>query len=67
MLIGIGFIAIVTAALAQRFLAERAEQIERAVQDEIETAEVGAVAELQQITARLHRLEQRLGKVGGRS
>ena len=62
MFVGIGFIAILTAALAERFLASRVEAAEEDVTDRIEEAETDLAAELHEITMRLQRLEQRLGK-----
>jgi voltage-gated potassium channel len=61
MLVGIGFIAIVTGAIAERFLAT---QIDEAVNSaaEIEATEVDVLAELREIRSRLERLETRLGR-----
>ena len=53
MLSGIGFVALLTAALAQQFIGQ-------AVEDEVEEAESDLMVELRKITARLDRLEQRL-------
>jgi voltage-gated potassium channel len=53
MLVGIGFVAILTAAIAQRFLAPEVEQVEE--------EESVALAELREITARLDRIETMLG------
>jgi voltage-gated potassium channel len=58
MLVGIGFVAILTAAIAQRFLAPEVEQIER--------EEGIAVEELRAITERLDRIEGALGSGAGR-
>jgi voltage-gated potassium channel len=55
MLVGIGFVAILTAAIAQRFLAGDVE--------EIEAEERVAVSELRAITERLDRIEAALGSV----
>lgn len=61
MLVGIGFVAILTAALAERFLArqvhEEAEKVAGEVTQEVEHAEVGVLDELRAITTRLHELE----------
>lgn len=65
MLVGIGFVAILTAALAQRFVAqevrEEAAETEAGVVREIESAEAEIGAELRAIAQRLHELERRLG------
>lgn len=53
MLVGIGFVAILTAAIAQRFLAPEVEQTER--------EEAAAGGELRAITERLDRIEAALG------
>ena len=58
MLVGIGFIAILTGAIAERFLAGHVE----AVADEVEEAEADIAAELREIAERLHTLERRLGR-----
>jgi voltage-gated potassium channel len=60
MLIGIGFVAILTGAIAERFLSS---QIEQAVEasEEVEAAEVEVLTELREITVRLQALERRLG------
>ena len=61
MLVGIGFIAILTGAIAERFLAG---EIESAVEaaEEVEATEAEVLAELQEIRSRLDRLETRLGR-----
>lgn len=58
MLVGIGFIAILTGAIAERFLAGHVE----AVADEVEEAEADIGAELREIAERLQTLERRLGR-----
>jgi voltage-gated potassium channel len=63
MLVGIGFIAILTGAIAERFLSgEIGEAVEAA--EEVEATEVEVLAELQEIRSRLERLEARLGRSG---
>ena len=65
MLVGIGFVAILTAALAQRFVVqevrEEVAETEADVVGEIESAEAQVRAELRAIARRLSELEQRLG------
>jgi voltage-gated potassium channel len=58
MLVGIGFVAILTAAIAQRFLSPEVEQVER--------QEDRAVLELRNIAERLDRLEAALRPAGER-
>jgi len=61
MIVGIGFIAVLTGAIAERFLAGRIEETQEAVTAEVEDAEADVLAELREITERLHALERRLG------
>jgi voltage-gated potassium channel len=61
MIVGIGFVALLTAALAERFVASHVEAAEDEVGERIEAAEADVVAELREITERLQRVEQRLG------
>jgi voltage-gated potassium channel len=61
MIVGIGFVALLTAALAERFVASRVEAVEDEVGERIDAAEADVVAELREITERLQRVEQRLG------
>ncbi|HEX4929243.1 MAG TPA: ion channel [Gaiellaceae bacterium] len=60
MLVGIGFIAILTGAIAERFLATEIEEAVEAV-EEVEATEGEVLAELREIRSRLDRLETRLG------
>ena len=60
MLVGIGFVATITAALAQRFVAVEVEEAQEEVIEEIETAEADVRSELREITHRLVALERRL-------
>ncbi|MDQ3823115.1 MAG: potassium channel family protein [Actinomycetota bacterium] len=62
MIVGIGFTALLTAALAERFVASRVSETEEQVTERIGDAEADVVAELREVTERLHRLEQRLGQ-----
>jgi voltage-gated potassium channel len=61
MLVGIGFIAVLTGAVAERFLTTRIEETQEEITEEVERAETDVLAELSEITARLHALERRLG------
>jgi voltage-gated potassium channel len=64
MLVGIGFIAILTGAVAQRFIStEIAEVVESA--EEIEATDVEVLAELREVRLRLDRLEARLERRAG--
>jgi voltage-gated potassium channel len=63
MLVGIGAIAILTGAVAQRFLLPHLEEIAEVESDavaELETAETDVLAEVREIRARLGRLEAEL-------
>ena len=66
MLVGIGFLAVLTGAVAERFLVSRVEEVAAETQDEVaedlEAAEAELVAELREIRTRLERLELRLGR-----
>jgi voltage-gated potassium channel len=61
MLIGIGFIAIITGAVAERFLAVEIEEVEEAV-EEVEATDAEVLAELREVRSRLDRLEVALQK-----
>ena len=61
MLVGIGFIAILTGAIAERFLASDIEEVTEAF-EETEATEAELLAELREIRLRLDRLEGRLGR-----
>jgi voltage-gated potassium channel len=58
MLSGIGFIAVLTAAMAQRFIVPAAQGIETEVADE----QADIVGEIREISQRLRRLEDRLSR-----
>jgi voltage-gated potassium channel len=63
MLVGIGFIAILTGAIAERFLAsEIGDAVEAA--EEVEATEFEVLVELREIRSRLDRLETRLSRDG---
>jgi voltage-gated potassium channel len=61
MLTGIGFLAVLTGAVAERFLTTRIEESQETLVAEVEHAEADVLAELREITDRLHALERRLG------
>jgi voltage-gated potassium channel len=64
MLVGIGFIAILTAALAERFVAhevkEEVAEAEAEIVEQVEETQAALLGELRAITARLHELETRV-------
>lgn len=66
MLVGIGFVAVLTAALAQRFVVEEVrEEVGRAgeeIAEEVEEAEADVLAEVREIATRLRRVEERLAR-----
>jgi voltage-gated potassium channel len=67
MLVGIGFIAVLTGAVAERFLSPQLEEIvevESETAAEIETAEVDMLGEVREIRLRLGRLEAELQRHG---
>jgi len=59
MLIGIGFIAIITGAVAERFLATEFEEVAEATH-EVGATETDVLVELREVRNRLERLEARL-------
>jgi voltage-gated potassium channel len=59
MLVGIGFIAVLTGAIAQRFLAPSVKQIEKEV-DQIDADEEAVLREVRELGDRLRRLEAML-------
>jgi voltage-gated potassium channel len=61
MLVGIGFIAVLTGAVAQRFLAAQFEKVVDA-EEEIEATDAELLAELREVRLRLDRLENRLSR-----
>jgi voltage-gated potassium channel len=63
MLVGIGFVAILTGAVAERFLAQQVEDVAEAQEEaavQIEASEGEILAELRAVRARLEMLESRL-------
>lgn len=60
MLVGIGFVATLTAALAERFVAREVVQAQEEVAEEIDSAEADVRRELRDIAQRLVELERRL-------
>jgi type VI protein secretion system component VasK len=59
LLVGIGFVAIVTGAVAERFLATEIDEVADA-ERAIEATDAEVLAELREVRARLDRLESRL-------
>jgi voltage-gated potassium channel len=59
MLIGIGFIAVLTGAVAERFLSTEFEEVAEATH-EVEATEADVLAELREVRNRLDRIEARL-------
>jgi voltage-gated potassium channel len=64
-LVGISFVAILTGAVARRFLSEEIEQVAEEV-IEVEQAEADLVGQVREITERLRRLEEDLARRVGR-
>jgi voltage-gated potassium channel len=64
MLVGIGFIAVLTGAVAERFLSTRIEESTAELTAEVEHAEADVLTELREIMRRLQALEQRLSARG---
>jgi voltage-gated potassium channel len=60
MLIGIGFVAVLTGAVAGRFLSARIEESQEEFSDTLQGAELDVLEELHQIAERLNALERRL-------
>jgi voltage-gated potassium channel len=66
MLIGVGFFALVTGAVAERFVSADVQQIEQAeveLADNVAATREEVVAELRAITVRLQQLEQRMAEM----
>jgi voltage-gated potassium channel len=64
MLVGIGFVAMLSAALAQRFLAPTVQQVEREV-EALDIDEEELLSEVREIGQRLQRVEQALARRRG--
>lgn len=62
MLIGIGFVALLTGAIAERFLTPHVEQAEQEVADEVAVAEHELAAEIHAIAERLQQIEKQLAR-----
>jgi voltage-gated potassium channel len=62
MLVGIGFLAVLTGAVAERFLATRIEEAQEETSEEVEEAEAEVLAEVRAIATRLNELERRLAR-----
>jgi voltage-gated potassium channel len=60
MLIGIGFVAVLTGAIAERFLSARIEESQEELSDALEDAELDVLEELHEIAERLNALERRI-------
>ena len=60
MLIGIGFVAVLTGALAGRFLSARIEESQEELSETFQKAELDELEELHEIAERLNALERRL-------
>jgi voltage-gated potassium channel len=61
LVVGIGFVAILTGAVAQRFLVSQIEDVAAAA-EEIEATDAEVLAELREVRSRLDRLEARLAQ-----
>jgi voltage-gated potassium channel len=61
LVVGIGFVAVLTGAVAQRFLASQIEDVAE-VAGEVEATDAEVLSELHQVRARLDRLEARLAR-----
>jgi voltage-gated potassium channel len=64
LVVGVGFLAVLTGAVAQRFLASQIEEVIE-VADEVEATDAELLAELRKIRSRLDRVEARLGQRPG--
>lgn len=60
MLVGIGFVAVLTAALAQRFVATEVAELEEEIGQDVDELELDIVTELRAVGDRLRRIETRL-------
>ena len=61
LVVGIGFVAVLTGAVAQRFLASQIEDVAVAA-DEVEATDAEVLAELREVKSQLARLEIRLSQ-----
>jgi voltage-gated potassium channel len=61
LVVGLGFVAVLTGAIAQRFLASQIEDVAE-VAGEVEATDVEVLRELREVRARLDRLEARLAR-----
>jgi voltage-gated potassium channel len=59
--VGIGFVAVLTGAVAQRFLAAEVEEVLEAT-DQVEATDVELIEELREVRNRIERLEARLAR-----
>jgi voltage-gated potassium channel len=58
--VGVGFVAILTGAIAQRFLAPAVEELEQ-TEERVERGEANLAGDVREVIARLERLEAALG------
>jgi voltage-gated potassium channel len=63
MTIGIGFVAIITGSIAQRFLAQEADRVVREA-EHIQEAEFDVLSELREVLVRVERIERALAEGG---
>ena len=63
LIIGIGFVSVLTGAVAQRFLASQIEDVAEAA-EEVEATDAEVLKELREVRARLDRLETRFAQPG---
>jgi voltage-gated potassium channel len=61
LVVGIGFVAVLTGAVAQRFLASQIEDVAETA-EEVEATDAEVLGELREVRARLDRLEARLAR-----
>ena len=66
MFVGIGFIALLTGSIAQRFISQQVRQVEEA-EREIAATETDVLHELREVMARLQGLERRLERMAQRN
>jgi hypothetical protein len=61
LVVGIGFVAVLTGAVAERFLAAEIDEVSETA-DHIEATDAEVLAELREVRFRLDRLEARVGQ-----
>ncbi|HWJ41857.1 MAG TPA: hypothetical protein VNR67_00315 [Solirubrobacterales bacterium] len=67
LLVGIGFVALLTGSFAQRFLAPEIAEIEEELEEEQMSAEALALRELKSVQQQLQALELAIGKMAKRT